>query len=126
MRVRDGRPQPAARGGTNPCVSFRRLSRRRKDAPGRPGFLTRGSPLHVCLPKRRRPFGLRRLSDICDVSLAAYSGGTVWASHPLRVAAGANVKLSATPGALPDVPAEYSRVASIRCFLVTLVAFVRK
>ena len=33
-------------------------------------------------------------SDVVDVSLAAYSGGTVWASHPLRVAAGASVKLS--------------------------------
>jgi len=29
-----------------------------------------------------------------DVTLAAYSGGTVWASHPLRVAAGVSVKLS--------------------------------
>jgi hypothetical protein len=27
-------------------------------------------------------------------SVAAYSGGTVWVLHPLRVAAGANVKLS--------------------------------
>jgi hypothetical protein len=29
------------------------------------------------------------------MSLTAYSGGTVWDLHPLRVAAGANVKLSA-------------------------------
>ena len=28
-------------------------------------------------------------SDIIDVSLPAYSGGTVWVSHPLRMAAGA-------------------------------------
>ena len=28
-----------------------------------------------------------------DALLAAYSGGTVWASHPLRVAAGVDVKL---------------------------------
>jgi hypothetical protein len=28
-------------------------------------------------------------SDITDVSLPAYSGGTVWVSHPLRMAAGA-------------------------------------
>jgi len=28
-----------------------------------------------------------------DASLPAYSGGTVWASHPLRVAAGVNVEL---------------------------------
>ena len=29
-----------------------------------------------------------------NASLTAYSGGTVWASHPLRVAAGVYVKLS--------------------------------
>jgi len=28
------------------------------------------------------------------MSLTAYSGGTVWDLHPLRVAAGANVRLS--------------------------------
>jgi len=32
------------------------------------------------------------------VSLTAYSGGTVWDLHPLRVAAGANVMLSRRPG----------------------------
>jgi hypothetical protein len=32
------------------------------------------------------------ISGVCNVPLAAYSGGTVWASHPLRVAAGANVE----------------------------------
>jgi len=34
-------------------------------------------------------------SDVSDVSLAAYSGGTVWASHPLALAAGVGV--SCTP-----------------------------
>jgi hypothetical protein len=34
-----------------------------------------------------------RTSDVVDASLPAYSGGTVWASHPLRVAAGVNVEL---------------------------------
>jgi hypothetical protein len=29
-----------------------------------------------------------------NASLTAYSGGTVWASHPLPVAAGVNVRLS--------------------------------
>ena len=56
--------------------------------------------------------GVRRDSDIRSTrSLAAYSGGTVWASHPLRVAAGASVRLSGNytcrtrkmPVRLPDV-----------------------
>jgi hypothetical protein len=34
------------------------------------------------------------LSGVDDVTLAAYSGGTVWAFHPLRVAAGVSVDLS--------------------------------
>jgi hypothetical protein len=29
-----------------------------------------------------------------NASLTAYSGGTVWASHPLRMAAGVSVRLS--------------------------------
>jgi hypothetical protein len=36
-----------------------------------------------------------REAGLREVPLAAYSGGTVWDFHPLRVAAGANVKLSA-------------------------------
>jgi hypothetical protein len=38
---------------------------------------------------------LSRTSDVVDATLPAYSGGTVWASHPLRVAAGVNVSLHA-------------------------------
>jgi hypothetical protein len=34
-----------------------------------------------------------RSKDKSEASLAAYSGGTVWAFHPLRVAAGASVEL---------------------------------
>src|SRR5262245_16806305 len=44
-------------------------------------------------------------------SETAYSGGTVWDLHPLRVAAGVSVRLSG----------EYSRVAPRRLFCVTLV-----
>ena len=38
-------------------------------------------------------FSLRGLPDD-DVTLAAYSGGTVWVSHPLRLAAGVSVRVS--------------------------------
>jgi hypothetical protein len=37
--------------------------------------------------------GEQRSRDESEASLAAYSGGTVWAFHPLRVAAGASVEL---------------------------------
>jgi secondary thiamine-phosphate synthase enzyme len=42
--------------------------------------------------------------------VAAYSGGTVWAFHPLRV----------TAGVIFSCGAYYSRVAVTRCFFVTL------
>ena len=38
-----------------------------------------------------------------NAPLPAYSGGTVWAFHPLRVAAGASVKLWAEYSRLPLV-----------------------
>jgi len=38
-----------------------------------------------------------RPSDISDVSLAAYSGGSVWELRALRVAAGVSVRLSNRP-----------------------------
>ena len=44
-----------------------------------------------------------------NASLTAYSGGTVWASHPLRVTAGVSV----------SCVAEYSKVASAGGFFVT-------
>ena len=61
---------------------------------------------------RRIGVARSRDSDIRSTrSLAAYSGGTVWASHPLRVAAGASVscrtdytcKPGKTAVGLPDV-----------------------
>jgi hypothetical protein len=33
----------------------------------------------------------RRSGEITQALLTAYSGGTVWASHPLRVSAGVSV-----------------------------------
>ena len=42
-----------------------------------------------------------RTKNQSRVSLAAYSGGTVWASHPLRVAAGVSVKCTASIAGLP-------------------------
>ena len=43
--------------------------------------------------------GLQAVTNLNPVTsgnapLTAYSGGTVWASHPLRMAAGVNVRLS--------------------------------
>ena len=75
------------------------VSRAEERTPPWPSFLTRGSMRRVCLPKRGQwPAPTRlyrtstaRSSDICDVPLPAYSGGTVWALHPLRVAAGVSV-----------------------------------
>jgi hypothetical protein len=58
-----------------------------KGTSPRPGFLTRGSAQRAVFPSAAA------LSDMYDASLPAYSGGTVWASHPLRVAAGVNVEL---------------------------------
>ena len=61
-------------------------------------------------------------------NVAAYSGGTVWESHPLRVAAGVSVSLSRRTCDPPQADRqgpEYSRVATQRCFFVTLSDRVR-
>ena len=75
----------------------------KKDAPDRPGFLTRGvitrsRPSRD--PKVQWLTGARQI----NVNAAAYSGGTVWAFHPLRVVAGASVKLSFDYNRLPSAP----------------------
>ncbi len=74
-----------------------------KDGPA-PGILARGS-ISGCfsLPERLpaqwlasalmfapfAPVGLRRArADSIETALSAYSGGTAWALHPLRVVAG--------------------------------------
>src|SRR5689334_19852214 len=68
---------------TDVCMaSSRRLSRRRNDAPG-PCFLTCGST-HRALSSQEGYLPV----TCAGATLTAYSGGTVWASHPLRVAAG--------------------------------------
>ncbi len=70
----------------------------KKDAPEWPGFLTRGSRQRVdvfpgCHPVTgRRPSN--RAQGLREALLPAYSGETVWASHPLRVAAGVSVDCS--------------------------------
>src|SRR5215216_6024330 len=59
-------------------------------------------------------------------SVAAYSGGTVWALHPLRVAAGVRAStIAGSAVAARPAMAEYSRVARQRCFPVTLADRVR-
>src|SRR5258708_7210697 len=64
------------------------------NGPGRPGILARGSSrASPVFP--RRP-GLEAcatavaadLRSAMETSLPAYSGGTAWASHPLRMTAG--------------------------------------
>src|SRR5262245_27269872 len=62
----------------------------KKDAPGRPGFLACGATHVRSLP---RPAWSSDRPEGRAIVLTAYSGGTAWASHPLRVAAGASVKL---------------------------------
>ena len=60
-------------------------------------------------------------SDSCDASLAAYSGGTVWASHPLRVAAGVERQDCQRPRTTaPDERGVYRNSAScLRLYLFT-------
>ena len=48
-------------------------------------------------------------SDLVDAALPAYSGGTVWVSHPLRVAAGVNVRLSTLATQKPAAPKRDAR-----------------
>src|SRR5437667_3835740 len=59
-----------------------------------PGFLTRGATRAHSLPGfALNPVTVRgshRTADFAN-ALPAYSGGTVWGLHPLRVAAGASV-----------------------------------
>ena len=45
--------------------------------------------------------GRNQVPGLCDAPLPAYSGETVWAIHPLRVAAGASVDLCAARSNAP-------------------------
>src|SRR5437867_6301059 len=70
----------------------------KKGRPRWPGVLTCGSVRDHRLPKLADELSDARDIDRaiadCVNALPAYSGGTVWESHPLRVAAGASVELS--------------------------------
>ena len=75
----------------------------KKDAPWLPGLLTCGSS------QRFTPSQAGSPSDLCiEAPLAAYSGGTVWDLHPLRVAAGVNVNLYVSPR--PERPQRCGRM----------------
>src|SRR2546428_13254751 len=104
--LRDGRQAAASRQRRDVRIGFLPASHApKKGRPRWPGFLPRGSARHVCLPSRDglKAVAYRRLiSTRCrgrsldgpipvtsaDVSLAAYSGGTLWGSPPLPRAAG--------------------------------------